>query len=257
MLLVIDAGNTNTVFAVYDGNELKAEWRISSQAHRTSDEYAIWLIQLMKLAELTPADIKAAICACVIPYALYDLKTLCKRYFHADLLVVGEGSLAKPIATNVDANVEVGADRLVNSFAAWSKFKTPAVIVDLGTATTFDIVGEGGVYEGGVIAPGVNLSLSALQQAAAKLPNISISAPQHIIGKNTVAAMKSGIYFGYLGLIEGIVARLKETTGNHTKVIATGGLAALYAKSTKAIDVVDPDLTVWGLKELHHQFSNV
>lgn len=254
MLLVIDAGNTNTVFAIFEGNALKAEWRISSSAKRTSDEYAIWLIQLMQLQGLKLTDISKAICACVIPYALFDLKTLCKNYFKTELLVVGEGMLAKPIETNVDQNVEVGADRLVNSFAAWKKFACPAIVVDFGTATTFDVVGEKGCYEGGVIAPGVHLSLAALQQAAAKLPNVSITAPKQVIGKNTVSAMQSGIYFGYLGLIEGIVARLKESYGKPMKVVATGGLAALYAKSTKAIDEVDSDLTVWGLKELFHTF---
>lgn len=254
MLLVIDAGNTNTVFAIFDGDTLKAEWRISSSAKRTADEYAIWLIQLMQLGGLQPADIKAAICACVIPYALFDLKTLCKNYFKTELSVIGEGVLAKPIVTNVDANVEVGADRLVNSFAAWRKFACPTIVVDFGTATTFDVVGENGTYEGGVIAPGVHLSLAALQQAAAKLPNVSITAPQQVLGKNTVSAMQSGIYFGYLGLIEGIVSRLKENCGKSMKVVATGGLAPLYAKSTKAIDEVDQDLTVWGLKELYHSY---
>lgn len=254
MLLVIDAGNTNIVFAIYEGDALRAEWRISSSAKRTSDEYAVWLLQLMQLHNLQAADIRHAICSCVIPYALFDLKTLCKKYFHTELLVIGEGKLARPIATNVDANVEVGADRLVNSFAVWKKYQMPTIVVDFGTATTFDVVGDKGVYEGGVIAPGVNLSLSALQQAAAKLPNVSISAPSSIIGKNTVSAMQSGIYYGYLGLIEGIVSRLKESSASPMKVVATGGLAPLYAKSAAVIDHVDQDLTIWGLKELFHTY---
>lgn len=250
MLLVIDAGNTNTVFAVYDGDDLKAEWRCTSKTPRTSDEYAIWLTQLMQLEGLKPADIKHAICACVIPYALFDLKLLCRNYFDCELAVIGEGAYISPIATEVDKNVEVGADRLVNSFAVWKKFALPTIVVDLGTATTFDVVGENGTYLGGVIAPGVNLSLTALQQAAAKLPNVSIVKPEKVIGKNTVSAMQSGIYYGYLGLIEGIVSRLKLEYGAAMKVIATGGLAPLYAKSTSIFDIVDQDLTVWGLKEI-------
>lgn len=256
MLLAIDAGNTNIVFAVYEDDTLRAEWRISSSARRTADEYAVWLIQLMGISGLKPSDIQAAICACVIPYALFDLRSLCKHYFHTELLVIGEGRLSKPIETDVDANVEVGADRLVNSFAAWTKFKSPAIVVDFGTATTFDVIGMNGRYEGGVIAPGINLSLSALQQATAKLPNVQISAPEKVIGKNTVSAMQSGIYFGYLGLIEGILARLGKESGKAMKVVATGGLAPLYARSTKAIDEVDKNLTTWGLKELYHRFCN-
>lgn len=256
MLLVIDAGNTNVVFAIYDHDHLKAEWRISSSSQRTADEYAVWLHQLMQLENLTSSHVTAAICSCVIPYALFDLKKLVKKYFHTELLVVGEGALKNPIKTNVDANVEVGADRLVNSFAAWKKFATPAIVVDFGTATTFDVVGEQGTYEGGIIAPGVHLSLSALQKAAAKLPNISISEPSELIGKNTVSAMQSGIYFGYLGLIEGIVARLKENKGEMVKVVATGGLAPLYAKSTNAIDEVDRSLTIWGLKEIFRTYGS-
>lgn len=250
MLLTIDAGNTNTVFAIYDGDTLKCQWRIGSDAKRTADEYAVWLLQLMALKGIDPAAIDRAIAACVIPYALHDLKTLCRQYFNTELRVIGEVGVATGIAAEVDPNTEVGADRLVNAYAVWKKFAMPVVVVDFGTATTFDIINERGAYIGGVIAPGVNLSLDALQKAAAKLPNIAIHRPEKVIGRNTIAAMQSGIYYGYVGLIEGIVARIREEVGKTMKVVATGGLAPLYAKAATAIESVEPDLTIWGLKEI-------
>ena len=255
MLLTIDAGNTNTVFAVFDGDTLCGQWRIHSNTDRTADEYAIWLTQLMQLEGVQPGQIDAAILSCVIPHALFDLKQLCKRYFHTELLVVGEAPIDHPIPVELDPNTEVGADRLVGAFAAWQRYQQACIIVDFGTATTFDVVSERGTYVGGVIAPGVHLSLDALQEAAAKLPSITIKAPEKIIGTNTVSAMQSGIYFGYASMIEGILARIHAETNQPTKTIATGGLAPLYAKEINTFDEVDQELTIRGLREIYNNHN--
>ncbi len=251
MLLAIDAGNTNIVFAVYDADTLRGQWRISTDAHRTADEYAIWLIQLMEMEKIFPKLIKAAVLASVVPQAVFELKQLSKRYFGTSLLVIGEEGVKSGIRVSLPRPSELGADRLVNAYAAWKKYGQALIIVDFGTATTFDVINASGDYIGGVIAPGVNLSLHALQQAAAKLPNISIAKPAAAIGADTVSAMQSGIYYGYIGLIEGIVGRIREELGHNAKVIATGGLAGLYAESASVIGHVEPDLTVWGLKEMY------
>lgn len=255
MLLTIDAGNTNITFAIYAGERLRAQWRLGSGIHRTADEMAIWLSQLMGMQGIKAADIDGAILSCVIPYALHDLKQLSKRYFNTEMLVIGEGSLAEPIAVALDKGTQVGADRLVNAFAAWQQYKQPCIIVDFGTATTFDVVSAQGAYAGGVIAPGVHLSLHALEEAAAKLPTIDIKAPQSVIGKNTTHAMQSGMYWGYVSLIEGIITRIKQETGETMKVIATGGLAALYAKDITLFDAVDADLTIRGLQEIYDGYA--
>ncbi len=251
MLLVIDAGNTNTVFALCDGTRILAQWRLSTSHTRTADEYAIWLTQLMALEKHAPHEVSAAICASVVPQVNYELKTLCQRYFNTTLMVIGEQGVNPGVILAVDRPEEVGADRVVNAFAAWEKFKTAAIVVDFGTATTFDVVNNVGAYIGGVIAPGIHLSLDALQKAAAKLPTVEISRPASVVGTNTIAAMQSGIYFGYVGLIEGILARLKEVLGHDVKTLATGGLAPLYAEATRAIDAVAPDLTVQGLCQIY------
>ena len=249
MLLAIDAGNTNIVFAVIDGDKVRCQWRAVTSAPRTADEYAVWLSQLMALESLKLADIDAAIISTVVPQALFDLRMLCRRYFKTDAIVVGEDArLGMPV--NVERPNEVGADRLVNSVAAYKKYGGPLIVIDFGTATTFDVVGEAGDYQGGVIASGVNLSLQALHMAAAKLPHIAVEKPGRVIGKGTVPAMQSGVYWGYVGLIEGLVARIKQEFGQPMRVIATGGLSSLFSGGTAAIDLVDPDLTVEGLLEI-------
>lgn len=253
MLLVIDAGNTNVVFAVFNGNSIAGQWRIHTDARRTADEYGVWLTQVMEHAGIAPNKITGAVLASVVPQALFDLRQLAKRYFNTELMVIGDPrlSLKTGIGVKIDNPAEVGADRLVNAFAAWKKFKQALIVVDFGTATTFDVVSGEGNYIGGVIAPGVNLSLDALQRAAAKLPNIAIQPPAKAIGTNTVGAMQSGIYYGYIGLIEGITARIIAEYGKKMKVIATGGLASLYAKACPLIEQLEPDLTVFGLKDLY------
>jgi len=250
MLLVIDVGNTNVVFAVFDGETLAGQWRISTDARRTADEYGVWLTQVLEHSDISPARIKHAVCASVVPQALFDLRQLAKRYFNCELLVIGAPGIKTGIGVKIDNPREVGADRLVNAFAAWQRHKQALIVVDFGTATTFDVVSAEGNYIGGVIAPGVNLSLDALQKAAAKLPNIGIQRPDKVIGTNTIGAMQSGIYYGYIGLIEGLVSRIKTEHGAPMKVIATGGLASLYARACPVIEALEPDLTVWGLKGL-------
>lgn len=251
MLLVIDAGNTNTVFAVFDGETLRGQWRIATDARRTSDEYGIWLLQIMAHAKIEPDQIHAAIMSCVVPQSIFALRMLTRQYFHTELLMVGDSSVRLGIQAKIDRPTEVGADRLVNAVAAWKRYQTPLIIVDFGTATTFDVVNNEGDYIGGVIAPGVNLSLETLHRAAAKLPNIAIEKPRHVTGKDTVSAMQSGIYYGYVGLIEGIVSRIKEEAGVPMLVVATGGLSPLFAKATKVIDALEPDLIIDGLRLIY------
>ena len=257
MLLAIDAGNTNVVFAVFDGETLVDQWRISTDPRRTSDEYGVWLTQVLEHAGIAPDKIKHAVLASVVPQAIFDLRQLAKRYFHTELLVIGDPRLKLNIGVGVliDNPSEVGADRLVNAVAARKRYKQALIVVDFGTATTFDVVSSEGNYIGGVIAPGVNLSLDALQKAAAKLPTVAIQKPVKAIGTNTIGAMQSGIYYGYVGLIEGIAGKIKAEYGKPMKVIATGGLASLYAKATPVIEHLEPDLTIFGLRDIfteHH-----
>ena len=249
MLLAIDSGNTNIVFAVYDrADTLRGSWRASTEAKRTADEYAVWLTQLMALEGLTPADIGGAIIANVVPATMYALETLCARYFDVTPLVIGAPGVDLGIEVRVERPDQVGEDRVVNAVAAHARYGGPLIVIDFGTATTFDVIGEDGAYEGGVIAPGINLSLEALDRAAAKLPRIAIKEPpQRVIGQATVPAMESGAYWGYVGLIEGLVTRIKAEDGRALKVVATGGLAPLFARATDCIEEVDLDLTLRGL----------
>jgi len=248
MLLAIDAGNTNIVFAIYDATDaLRGSWRTSSDERRTADEYAVWLTQLMALQNLTPADVDAAIIANVAPATMFSLKTLCTRYFGAKPLIIGEPGVDLGLEIRIARPEQVGEDRLVNAVAAFAKYGGPLIVVDFGTATTFDVIGTDGAYEGSIIAPGLNLSLEALDRAAAKLPRISIKRPERVIGQATVPAMESGAYWGYVGLVEGLVARIKAEDGRAMKVIATGGLAPLFADGTKCIDAIDQELTLRGL----------
>lgn len=255
MLLVIDVGNTNVVFAVFDGEKLAGQWRISTDARRTSDEYGVWLTQVLAHSGIKAKEITGAVAASVVPQALFDLRQLAKRYFNTELLIIGDPRIKTGIGVKIDNPREVGADRLVNAFAAWGKYKQALIVVDFGTATTFDVVNSEGNYIGGVIAPGVNLSLDALHKAAAKLPNVAVARPSKVIGTNTIGAMQSGIYYGYVGLIDGIVARIKSEQGQTMKVIATGGLASLYARACPVIESLEPDLTIYGLKELYEMNS--
>lgn len=250
MLLAIDAGNTNTVFAVHDGTRWRAQWRTSTSAERTADEYVAWLNQLMVLQGLELGAIEDCIISTVVPQSLFNLRTLCKRYFQIDPLVIGEG-IDLGIRIVMDRPGEVGADRLVNAVGAHVRYQGPLLIIDSGTATTFDVVDADGTYQGGIIAPGVHLSLEALHRAAAKLPRVAIARPERVIGKNTVAGMQSGVFWGYIGLIEGVVARVKAEYGTPMSVIATGGVTSLFQGATEAIDHFDAEVTIRGLYEIY------
>jgi len=253
MLLAIDSGNTNIVFAVYDGDRLRGEWRASTDSERTADELGVWLTQLLTIEGLNRLDITAAIIASVVPAMVFGLKTLCRRYFRCEPLVVGDEGVDLGLSILLDRPEEVGADRLVNAVAAHKCYQGPLIIIDFGTATTFDVVDEEGNYCGGAIAPGINLSLEALHTAAAKLPRVAIGRPKQVIGRATVPAMQSGIFWGYVGLIEGLVRRIKDEFGSDMMVVATGGLAPLFADATKTINALDADLTLRGLLEIHRR----
>jgi type III pantothenate kinase len=253
MLLAINANNTNTVFAIYDGSTLCGVWRCSTDPKRTADEYVVWLTQLMSFKKLQRSKIDAAILSSVVPATIFNLKTLCRRYFSCDPLVIGEPNCKLGIEVKLDRPEEVGADRVVNAIAGANRYGAPLIIVDLGTATTFDIVDADGNYSGGVIAPGINLSLQALEMAAAKLPHIAIERTERIIGKSTVPAMQSGLFWGYVGLIEGLVERIRKEFGAPMRVVATGGLAPLFAGATPVVEHIDSDLTFWGLHLIYER----
>ena len=251
LLLAIDVGNTNTVFALYRARDALGQWRISTIRERTADEYAAALTQLMMLKGYSHRDVGAAVISSVVPQAVNPLKSMCREFFDCTPRVVGE-DLAVTIPVVIDNPREVGADRLVNAVAAHARYGGPLIVLDFGTATTFDVIDEEGRYCGGVIATGINLSLEALHRAAAKLPRIAVERPERVIGTSTVSAMQSGVFWGYVSMIEGIVTRIKSEFGAEMKVIATGGLAGLFAGATDAIEHVDRDLTMAGLVELYH-----
>jgi type III pantothenate kinase len=257
MLLAIDSGNTNAVFAVYEGDTLRASWRVSTNARRTADEYAVWLTQLLALAGLTPGDIDATVIANVVPDAAFNLLSLCKRYLNSEPLVIGSADCNPGIGIDVDMPAQgVGADRIANSVAAQDRYQSPLMVIDFGTATNFDVVDKNGNYCGGIIAPGPNLSLQALEMAAAQLPHIAIKKPPAVVGRNTISAMESGVFWGYVGMLEGLVRRIREERGEAMGTVATGGLAPLFANATDAIEKVDPDLTLWGLRLIYRRNRN-
>ncbi len=250
MLLTIDCGNTNTVFAVWDGPACLSIWRTATDHRRTADQYFVWLSTLMGLKGLE-AQITDAIISSTVPRVVFNLRVLCDRYFNCRPLVVGKPECALPVAPRVDAGVRPGPDRLANAAGAFNRHGGDVVIVDFGTATNFDVVAQDGAYVGGVIAPGVNLSLEALHQGAAALPHVDISRPDKVIGTNTVECIQSGVFWGYIGLIEGITARIKAEYGRKMKVVGTGGLAALFAQAETLFDTIEDDLTLHGLCVIH------
>jgi type III pantothenate kinase len=249
MLLAIDAGNTNCVFALVDRGEIKTRWRIATDPRRTADEYAVWLHQLLELEGYGRDDVGQVIIGTVVPRALHNLDVLSEKYFGLEPLIAGQGSAEWPIALDVEEPQSVGADRALNANAGHAKHQGDLIIIDFGTATTFDAVDFSGSYKGGIIAPGINLSLDALVAAAAKLPRIAIAVPEDesVIGRTTETQMLIGVYWGYVAMIEGLVARMKAEIGRPVTVIATGGLAILFDQHTDAFDVIEPDLTIQGL----------
>ena len=246
MLLAIDVGNTNTVFAVHDGEEFVGEWRCATDHERTADEYYVWLRTLMQL-ERKDHPVDQVIISSVVPQVVFNLRVLCNRYFDCRPYVVGKPDCALPVGVRVDDGTIVGADRLVNTAGAYDRFGGDLIVVDFGTATTFDVVDHDGAYIGGVIAPGVNLSLKALHEAAAALPHVDVTRPQHVIGTNTVACMQAGVFWGYVGLIERICKEIIAEHGRPMKVIGTGGLSSLFDMGGQIFDELEPDLTMHGL----------
>jgi type III pantothenate kinase len=246
MLLAIDCGNTNTVFSIWDGTRFLATWRIATDHKRTADEYFVWLSSLTTLTK-TKATVTEAIISSTVPRVVFNLRVLCDRYFGCRPLVVGKPDCKLPVAPRVDQGTTVGPDRLVNTVAGHERHGGDLIVVDFGTATTFDVVDTDGAYIGGVIAPGVNLSLEALHMAAAALPHVDVAKPLKAIGTNTVACMQSGVYWGYIGLVEVIVREVRRERDRPMKVIATGGLASLFAQGTALFHSVEDDLTMHGL----------
>ncbi|WP_394694692.1 type III pantothenate kinase [Hyphobacterium sp.] len=250
MFLAIDCGNTNTLFAVHDGDDWRAQWRTATHSTRTADEYAVWLSQIMEMNGLTFADIGACVISTVVPQALFNLRNLSRRYLGAEPLIIGEPNVELGVQVRLPKPQEAGADRLVNALGARSKYEGALLLIDSGTATTFDVVSSDGAFEGGIIAPGVNLSMKALHEAAARLPRIEIRQPEHIIGKDTVSAMQSGVFWGYVELIDGLVRRTREEYPEELTVIATGGVASLFEGAARSIDHFDSDMTIRGLLEV-------
>jgi type III pantothenate kinase len=256
MLLAIDCGNTNIVFAIYDGDEQWASWRISSDSRRSADEYIVWLTQLMTLKNINIDDITGVIIASVVPDIQPKLVALAHRGFDLVPLLVDDPDVDLGIHINIDRPEQAGADRLVNAVAAAAWHNLPAVVIDFGTATTLDLIGPKGAYEGGIIAPGVNLSIEALHMAAARLPRIAVKpwkTDMPVLGTDTISAMQSGVFWGYVGLIEGLLERLRHSYGADLPAITTGGLAPLFADHINGPLTVDVDLTLKGLVRIHAQ----
>jgi type III pantothenate kinase len=253
MLLAIEAGNTNIKFALIDGRDIKARWRIATDARKTADEYAVWLLQLMEIEGFSRSDVTAVICSTVVPRALHNISQLASKYFGLEAFVAGRAPVEFGIALKVDEPQAVGADRAVNAISSQTISDGDKIVISFGTATTFDHVGPDGAYCGGIIAPGINLSLDALVSATAKLPRIAIEAPdsESVIGRTTDHQMLIGIYWGYVAMIEGLIARMKAQIGAPVTVIATGGLASLFQQHAHLFDRIEPDLTLRGLAILY------
>ena len=253
MILAIDVGNTNIVFALVEGGEIKARWRIATDPRRTADQYSVWLHQLLELEGFSRDDVEGVIIGTVVPRALHNLEVLSEKYFRKTPFIAGQGTAAWPLELDVDEPQNVGADRALNVIAAHAKHSGQLLVIDFGTATTFDAVSPTGAYTGGIIAPGINLSLDALVSAAAKLPRIAIEAPQDdsVVGRTTPSQMLIGIYWGYVAMLEGLTERMKRELGGSVTVIATGGLATLFDKHTEVFDRIEPDLTIQGLSLLY------
>ena len=247
MLLAVDVGNTNVVFALMHGREIRTRWRIATDPRRTGDEYAVWLMQLLAIEGYSREDVTSMIVSTVVPRARHNLEVLATKYFGVTPVFAGEGGWG--IEIHVDEPQSLGADRAVNAIAAHAKYHGDLIVIDYGTATTFDVVDFNGAYKGGIIAPGINLSLDALVNNTAKLPRIAIDSPksESVIGKNTEDQMLIGVFWGYVAMMEGLIARIRSEIGRPAKVVATGGLAILFDRHTDIFDHVDADLTLEGL----------
>ncbi|MBB4612594.1 type III pantothenate kinase [Novosphingobium taihuense] len=259
MLLAVDVGNTNIVFALFDGREIKSRWRVATDPRRTADEYAVWLLQLMQIQGFDSKVVSQILISTVVPRALHNLTVLSQKYFKLEPLIAGQPPVEWGFEADVDEPRSLGADRAVNAIAAHAKYPGDLIVVDFGTATTFDVIDFNGAYKGGIIAPGINLSLDALVNAAAKLPRIAIEAPtrtKSVIGRNTEDQMHIGVFWGYVAMMEGLIARMRAEIGRPAKVVATGGLAVLFGDHTDIFDHVDTDLTLDGLAILAERVAN-
>ncbi len=252
MLLAIDVGNTNIVYGLFDGQALVHQFRVETSRGRTADEYAVILRQLLAMRDISPSDVKGAIVASVVPALTEPMLELVRRAFGQEALVVGPG-IRTGMAILYENPREVGADRIVNGVAAFERFKSGLIVVDFGTATTFDCVSPKGEYIGGVIAPGIQISADALFARAAKLPRVEITKPPRVVGRNTQNSMQSGIVYGYVGLVDGLVDRLVAELGFPCRVVATGGLARMIAPLSRTIEEVDDELTLTGLRLLYER----
>lgn len=253
MLLVIDVGNTNTVFALHSGTDWVSSWRSSTDATRTADDYAVWLGTLMRMEGLQLSQIRGCIISSVVPQAKFNFRNLSRRYFNAEPLFVGEPETKLGVPIRIRRPEQVGADRLVAAIGAHELYTGAKIVIDSGTATTFDVVGPDGGFEGGIISPGINLSMRALHDAAAQLPRIAIQKPAQVIGQDTVSAMQSGVFWGYVDLIDGLVNRVKAEYSGELKVIATGGVASLFEGASVTIDHFDQRLMEVGLLEVYRR----
>lgn len=253
MLLAIDVGNTNTVFALHDGNDWIAQWRSATDSTKTADDYAVWLSQLCRMEGIAFGGINFCIISTVVPQAKFNFRNFARRYLNSEPHFIGEPETKLDVPIRISRPEQVGADRLVNAIGAHVKHKGPLIVVDSGTATTFDVIGADGGFEGGVISPGINLSMRALHDAAASLPRIAIQRPPQVIGQDTVSAMQSGIFLAYLDLIDGLIRRIKAEYGQPMTVIGTGGVASLFETESQEIDVFDPDVTIRGLLEVYRR----
>ena len=250
MLLTIDCGNTNTVFSVWDGSQFIGTWRTSTEHQRTADQYYVWLSTLLKFQKID-VEITDVIISSTVPRVVFNLRVFCDRYFHTRPYVVGKPDCLLPVDPRVDEGTQVGPDRLVNAAGAFDRHDGDLIVVDFGTATTFDVVDQDGAYIGGVIAPGVNLSLEALHQAAAALPHVDVTKPQRVIGTNTVACMQSGVFWGYVGLIREICERIRGEHDRPMRIVGTGGLAPLFSQGDVLFDKIEDDLTMHGLTVIY------
>ncbi|MEX5729471.1 type III pantothenate kinase [Rhodovulum iodosum] len=250
MLLCIDCGNTNTVFSIWDGQRFLCTLRTATEHQRTADQYYVWYSTLIEHHGID-AEITDVIVSSTVPRVVFNLRVFSDRYFKTRPLVVGRPDCVLPHNPRVDFGTHVGPDRLVNTAGAYDRHGGDLIVVDFGTATTFDVVAHDGAYVGGVIAPGVNLSLEALHSAAAALPHVDVTMPQKVIGTNTVACMQSGVFWGYVGLVRGITEQIRAEYETPMKIIGTGGLASLFAQGDVLFDTIEDDLTMHGLTVIH------
>ncbi|WP_087974052.1 type III pantothenate kinase [Oceanobacillus rekensis] len=255
MLFVLDVGNTNTVLGVFEHDKLKYEWRIKTDRHKTADEFGMLIKSLFDHKDVTFSDIDGVIISSVVPPIMFALEKMSRDYFSIEAMVIGKEEFATYLKMNYPNPKEIGADRIVNAVGAIYEHGSPLIIIDFGTATTYCYINESAEYSGGIITPGINISMDALYSKASKLPKIEIQSPDHVIGRSTVEAMTSGVFYGYIGQVDGLINRVKEEVKTSPTVIATGGLSKLIADESTTIDIVDPHLTLKGLYLIHQKVN--